>query len=158
MGLKLVAIVAGIACVTLGPSACLGPHDAPELPVKGDHRYHGYSAVEARLHALNARDLEKLAIVYALDAEILDVGSNAPVARGRDAIKARYARVLAACSNPVFDVTKRKYAERGRIVSDLEEARCGDTKVYAHWIKYEIDVKKSQILRAWEPSVGGDPR
>ena len=98
-------VLAALGAVSL--PGCSGPHVAPNLPVKGDHRYHGYTVVEARLRALNARDLDKLDTIYSADAVILDSEGDEPRTVGLAAIKARYARLLATCADAKFDVVKR---------------------------------------------------
>jgi hypothetical protein len=135
--------------LTLALVACSSPHTAPNLPVKGDHRYHAYAAVEARDRALNSRDLLSALARYAPDAEVLDIDNGDVLLRGRDAIQADLDNLLARCADLRIDVAKRQYSERGRFVSDLERVHCSGTPPVQEWVKYEV--ADSRIVRVWRP-------
>jgi hypothetical protein len=119
-------------------AACGGPHVAPNPPVKGDRRYFAYQVMEVRDAALNAHDLEMAARAYAPDAEVIDAATATVVLRGREEIRAAYARFLERCPRARVEVLDRSYAERGRYVTDVERVHCDRLPPVEGRVRYEI--------------------
>lgn len=127
-----------LAAAALALLACAGPDAAPNAPVKGDRRYYAFQVLEVRDAALNAHDLDATARAYAVNAEVIDAETGAVVLRGRDEIRAAHARFLAACPRARVEVLDRAYAERGRIVADVERVHCDRSPPVEGTVRYEI--------------------
>ena len=137
-------------------AACSGPHVAPSPPMKEDRRYLAFEVLELRDAALNAHDLDGATGAYAVNAEVIDADTATVVLRGRDEIRAAHARFLAACPRARLEVLDRSYAERGRIVTDVERVHCDRPPPVDGWVRYEIaEGSIVRVLKHASPPFGG---
>lgn len=76
-------------------------------------------AAQAQLDAYNAQDVDAFAACYAEDVEAFELPSGTSLFRGRDVLRARYARLFAA--NPRLHCRLTARIVEGAFVVDQEE-------------------------------------
>jgi hypothetical protein len=122
-------------------AACAGAPAPPGPPAAGGAPGAlalSYQVLDVRDAALNARDVDTAAMAYAPDAVVIDADRAAIVLRGRAEIREAHARWLDACPRARVEVLDRSYAEKGRIVTDVERVRCNWTDPVEGWVRYEL--------------------
>jgi len=136
--------------------ACSVPHVPPNPPAKGDRRHLAFEVLELRDAALNAHDADAAATAYVANAEVIDADTMTVVLRGRDEIRAAHARFVADCPRARIEVLDRSYAERGRIVTDVERVHCDRPPPVDGWVRYEIgEGGVVRVLKHRSPPFGG---
>ncbi len=130
------ATAAAIA-IAAALGACAGKAEAPAS--KPGAATFAFSVMDVRDSALNAHDLDTAAGAYAENAEVVDAATGLVVLRGRAEIRRAHARFLAACPDARLDLLDRAYADRARIVADLERVRCRGGPPVETRVRYEIE-------------------
>lgn len=101
---------------------------------------------QEQLDAYNDRDIERFALVYANDVELIDLATQTPFCQGIDALRERYSALFASRPELHCTLTQRMNCPPYVIDEELVVGHTGDTPMHAIAIYEVVD---GQIKRAW---------
>jgi hypothetical protein len=104
------------------------------------------ATVDRQLHAYNERDLQALLACFAPEICVYEVGTEAPVLRGIEALREKYEESFK--KNPAVYASLERREVHDRFVTDFERLS-GLQDGHDRRIKVIYEVRGAQIVRIW---------